>query len=66
VGTAGEPADRLKVVKMRQRVIEIGQIERLSERQRLNRLANIIELLNAAYAAAGAPGQRATRGLSAP
>jgi hypothetical protein len=60
VGTAGELADRLNITKMLQRAIEIRQIEGLGKRQRLHRLANIVELLNAAYAAAGAPGQRAT------
>jgi hypothetical protein len=47
-------------VQVRQRAIEIRQIERLGKRQRLHGLADIVELLNAAYAAAGAPGQRAT------
>lgn len=63
MSTAGESADRLKVVKMRQSLVEVGEIERLGERQRLDRLTNIIELLDAADPAAGAPGQRATPGF---
>ena len=60
VSTASKAAYRLKIMQVRQRAIEIRQIERLGKRQRLHGLADIVELLNAAYAAAGAPGQRAT------
>ena len=60
MSTAGKAAYRLKIMQVRQRAIEIRQIERLGKRQRLHGLADIVELLNAAYAAAGAPGQRAT------
>jgi hypothetical protein len=64
VGTAGESADRLKVVKMRQGLVEIGDIERLSERQRLNRLTNIIELLDAADPQPVRPASARRRALS--
>ena len=60
VSTAGKAAYRLKIMQVSQRAIEIRQIERLGKRQRLHGLADIVELLNAAYAAAGASSQRAT------
>ena len=60
LAAAGELADRLNAAQLAQRPIQIRQIERLGKRQRLHGLSDIVELLNAAYAAAGAPGQRAT------
>ena len=46
-------------------MIEIRQIECLGKRQRLDWLANVIELLHATNAATGATGQRATTFMAA-
>ena len=59
VRAAAELADRLYIVEVLKRRVEVRQIKGLSKRQWRNGLADIIELLNATHAAAGASGQRA-------
>ncbi|MNY35157.1 hypothetical protein D3C86_1695440 [compost metagenome] len=51
--------DGLNIVEMLQSMIELPEIERLGKRQRGNGLADIVELLDTAYAAARAASQRA-------